>query len=212
MSKIYDVSLTISPDMATWPGDSGVALDCTSKIEEGAEANVSSIAMGVHTGTHVDAPWHFISDGSTVETLELDILTGPVQVVHLPDTAGAITTEVLDGLDIPANTIRLLFRTRNSYYWKENPGTFQQDFVAIQPDAARKLVDMGIRLVGVDYLSVAPYHDAIPTHQVLLQAGMILVEGLNLGAVEAGEYILYCLPLKLGGSDGAPARVILVEE
>jgi arylformamidase len=212
MSKIYDVSLTISPDMATWPGDPGVVLDRISKIEEGAEANVSSIALGVHTGTHVDAPWHFISGGPTIETLDLNILTGPALVVHLPYTTAMITTEVLDALDIPVDTIRLLFRTRNSRYWEENPKTFQQDYVAIQPDAARKLVDMGVRLVGVDYFSVAPYHDQIPTHQVLLGAGIAVVEGLSLGAVEAGIYKLYCLPLKLGGSDGAPARAILVEE
>jgi arylformamidase len=212
MTKIYDVSLTIKSDIVTWPGDSGVTLEKTSQIENGDVYNNSRMTLGVHTGTHVDAPRHFVADGQTVETLDLNVLTGPVQVVHLPDTITEITAELLAGLAISPGTERLFFRTRNSHYWDEAPTLFQMDFVAILPDAAEALVKMGIRLVGVDYLSVAPFHNTIPTHQILLQAGMILVEGLNLGAVSEGLYMLYCLPMKLGGSDGAPARVILVEE
>lgn len=212
MSRIYDVSLTIQPGMVTWPGDPGVALERTSKMDEGDVYNDSRMNMGVHTGTHVDAPRHFVPGGATVEKLDLNILTGPVQVVHLPDNIEVITAEVISGLGIAADTQRLLFRTRNSRYWDESPTIFQEDYVAISTDGAKALVEMGIRLVGVDYLSVAPYYNTISPHQTFLQAGTVLVEGLNLEAVAEGEYMLYCLPMKLGGSDGAPARVILVEE
>ncbi len=207
---IYDISLPISPELPVWPGDPGVVMQRLSRIEAGEEANVTHISLGVHTGTHVDAPYHFLGgDTPTVDQLPLKILSGRAYVLHLPEVE-QITAAVLQGADIPPRTRRLLFKTRNSQYWAHHLGGFQTDFVAISPDGAQYLVDRGIKLVGVDYLSVAPFRNSVPTHQILLKAGVVIVEGLNLAQITQGRYTLHCLPLKLVGCDGAPARAILI--
>ncbi len=207
--RIYDISLTISPEIPTWPGDPAVVVERAEKIEAGAQSNTSRLEMSAHTGTHVDAPYHFIATGNTVKSLELRVLTGRAYVLHLPE-AEVITAEVLDGAGIPPRTRRVLFRTRNSDYWANGEKTFQRDFVAISGDGAEYLVNRGVKLVGVDYLSVAPFTDSVPTHKTLLKAGVVIVEGLDLSKVSQGRYAFYCLPLKIKGSDGAPARAILV--
>lgn len=208
--RTYDITLTISSDLVVWPGDPEIQLELVSKIQEGANANVSHITMGVHTGTHVDAPFHFIDGAETVENLDLRVLTGRAYVLHVPDDIGLIEPAFLEKSDIPPRTRRVLFRTRNSEMWKENARVFREDFVALNQQAAEYLINKGVKLVGVDYLSVAPFGDSVPTHQTLLKAGVVVVEGLNLAQVSQGRYTLYCLPLKLAGSDGAPARAILV--
>lgn len=205
----YDISLTISPDMPVWPGDPAVVLERFQKMENGGNANVSHIAMSVHTGTHVDAPYHFLASGKTVEHLSIVTLTGRVYVLHLPD-ADRITAAVLKKADIPPRTRRILFRTHNSEVWARQENDFKSNFVAITADGAQYLADRGFKLVGVDYLSVAPFKDSRPTHEILLKAGMVVLEGLNLSQVSQGRYTLYCLPLKLANCDGAPARAILV--
>jgi arylformamidase len=210
--KIFDISLTIFPDLPVWPDDPPVELELIESMDAGADANVSRLSAGVHTGTHVDAPHHFLNDGRTIEQLPLDVLTGPCYVTQLPDGVEAITATALDGMSLPANTTRILFGTSNSRFWSRGEKEFQEDFVAVAEDGARWLVDRGIRLVGVDYLSVAPFGDSVPTHTVLLRAGVVVVEGLDLSAVPRGFYDLYCLPLKLLGSDGAPARAILIQK
>jgi arylformamidase len=210
--KIFDISLAISPDMPVWLGDPSVELELIESMDAGGHNNVSRLSASVHTGTHVDAPHHFLNDGRTVEQLPLEVLTGPCYVVQLPDGVEAITAEALDGMSLPANVTRVLFGTSNSRFWSRGEMKFQEDFVAVVEDGARWLVEHGIRLVGVDYLSVAPFGDSVPTHTVLLQAGVVVVEGLDLSAVPRGFYDLYCLPLKLLGSDGAPARAILIQK
>lgn len=209
--ETYDISLTISPGMPVWPDDPRVILERIGKIEDGENSNVSRVDMSVHTGTHVDAPYHFLGgDAATVDKLSLRILTGRAYVLHLPDEVDQITAEVLENAEIPPRTRRLLFRTRNSQYWARGETEFQTDFVALTADGAQFLVDRGVRLVGIDYLSISPFRNSRPTHEILLKAGMVIVEGLNLSEVSQGRYSLYCLPLKLAGSDGAPARAILV--
>lgn len=208
---IYDISLTISPTLPTWPGDPALELEQIESMDKGAHANVTRISAAVHLGTHVDAPHHFLNDDRTVEGLPLDVLTGPCYVTQLPDGIEAITSEVLDRSEITSEMKRVLFGTRNSHLWAKGEATFQTDFVAITEDGAEWLVERGILLVGVDYLSVAPYGDSVPTHTVLLKAGVVVVEGLNLSQVMRGFYDLYCLPLKIAGSDGAPARAILIQ-
>ena len=208
---IFDISLTLSPTLPTWPGDPGIELDLVESRDTGAGANVTRMNMGVHTGTHVDAPHHFLNDGRTVEQLPLDVLTGPCYVIQLPDGVEAITSEVLERTEITSGMKRLLFGTRNSHLWAKGETKFQTDFVAITEDGAEWLVKRGVQLVGVDYLSVAPYEEGAPTHEILLKAGVVVVEGLNLSKVMRGFYDLYCLPLKIAGSDGAPARAILVQ-
>src|SRR5512145_463464 len=177
---IYDISLTISPNLPTLPGDPKPVVEKFESMDQGAHNNVSRISAGVHLGTHVDAPYHFLRDGSTVEQLPLDVLTGPCYVVQLPDGIEAITAEVLDRTEITAEMKRVLFGTRNSHLWANGESQFQTDFVAITEDGAEWLVERGVKLVGVDYLSVAPYSDTIPTHLTLLKAGVVVVEGLNL--------------------------------
>jgi arylformamidase len=205
----YDISLTISPDMPNWPSNPEIEFERLKKMEDGSPSNSSTIHMSVHTGTHVDAPNHFILNGKGVEKLPIKLLTGRAYVLHLPD-AEVIDAAVLEKADIPPRTRRLLFRTRNSQFWAKNVKDFQANYVGISADGAEFLVKRGVKLVGVDYLSVAPYKNSQPTHQILLQAGIVIVEGLDLSEISQGRYTLYCLPLKLEGCDGAPARAILV--
>lgn len=208
--RIYDISVAISPNTPVWPGDPKVHLERVSEIGDGSAFNVSRFEMSAHSGTHVDAPNHILDgDALTVDELDLKTLTGRVYVLHLPDV-DMITASVLENAEIPPRTRRVLFKTRNSNSWAEQASVFDQDFVAVSKDAAQYLVDKGVKLVGVDYLSVAPYDDTISTHEILLGAGIIIVEGLDLSQVSQGRYTLHCLPLKLAGSDGAPARAILV--
>ena len=210
--KIFDISLSISPDLPVWPGDPSVELEQVVSMDKGEHVNVSHLSAGVHIGTHVDAPHHFMNDGRTIEQLSLEVLTGPCYVAQLPDGIEAITAEVLDGMPVPAGVKRILFGTSNSRFWSRGETEFQEDFVAVTEDGAEWLVEHGIQLIGIDYLSVAPYSASIPTHRVLLGAGVVVVEGLDLSAVPRGFYDLYCLPLKLLGSDGAPARAILIQK
>lgn len=207
--KIYDISLPISPHLPVWPGDPPVEIDRLASIASGSDANVSRLACGVHMGTHVDAPLHFIDGGESVDQLALSTLVGRAHVVDVRGEA-TITSATLETLGITKKARRVLFKTDNSRLWSEGAREFRENFIALQPDAAEWLVDRGIMLVGIDYLSIAPFDDSIPTHQVLLEAGVVIVEGLNLSAVPPGRYALYCLPLTLVGSDGAPARVILM--
>lgn len=208
---IYDISLTISPDLPTWPGDPRLELEQIESMNKGAHANVTRMSSSVHIGTHVDAPHHFLNDGRTIEQLSLEALTGSCYVLQLPDGIDAITSEVLERSEITSEMKRILFGTRNSHLWAQGETEFQTDFVAVTDDGADWLVEHGVTLVGVDYLSVAPYGDSVATHKTLLEAGIVIVEGLNLSKVMRGFYDLYCLPLKIAGSDGAPARAILIQ-
>jgi arylformamidase len=206
--RTYDITLTISPDLVVWPDDPPVELQRVSRIEDGAAANVTRMNMSAHTGTHIDAPFHFLSDGQTVENLDIDLLTGRAYVLHLPDV-DQVTAAMLENSPIPPRTKRVLLKTRNSNLWANNAHKFATNYVSLAPDGAQWMVDRGVKLVGVDYLSVAAFEDVVPTHQILLGAGVVIVEGLNLAEVSQGRYTLYCLPLKLAGADGAPARAIL---
>jgi arylformamidase len=210
--KIHDITLTISNDLPTWPGDPKVVLERVNKIEEGANANVSRLDIGVHTGTHVDAPFHFLKEGTTVDTLALDILIGEVQIIQIPDEVAEVSRKDLEAAGIGEGIVRLLIKSRNSKYWASGEMKFQTGFVGIAEDGAQYLVEKGIQLVGIDYLSIAPYKQSRPTHRVLLKAKIIIIEGIDLSAVKPGMYQLICLPMKLGGSDGAPCRAILIED
>jgi arylformamidase len=207
--RIYDLTIGISPGLPVWPGDPPVTLERVKKIADGANANVSHLACGVHTGTHVDAPLHFIDGAPGIDSLSLKVLTGRAYVIDLRK-ATVLDAATLEASEIPPRTRRILFKTRNSALWARQEKEFQTDFVAVEASGAEWLVRKGVQLVGVDYLSVAPYGNSRPTHRILLEAGVAVVEGLNLTQVTQGRYTLYCLPLKLMGCDGAPARVILV--
>lgn len=209
--KVYDISVTLQPGIPLWPGDPPLVLERVQKIEEGADANVSRLDMGVHTGTHIDAPYHFLTDGGLVEDISLDVLIGPAQVIEFPESCDRITAAVLQEAGIKNGVQRLLFKTRNSACWVG--GTpFRDDFIALWPDGAEYLVESGVKLVGIDYLSVAPFTDGVTTHRILLEGGIVILEGIDLSQAPAGDYVLYCLPLKLGRCEGAPARAILQKE
>jgi arylformamidase len=209
--EIIDISLGIHPDMPVWPGDPPLQLERIASIGPDSHANVSRIAAGVHIGTHVDAPLHFIEGGASIDQLDLGIFMGRAFVAEF-DTREHLGREAFEGAGIPPGVARLLLKTRNSEYWRQGRQKFEESFLAVTADGADWLVEQGVRLVGVDYLSVAPYRASVPTHKRLLSSGIVVVEGLNLSAVESGWYTLYCLPLKLLGCEGAPARAALVRE
>ncbi len=198
-----DVSVPIEAGMVVYEGDPPVEVTAALAIARGDPANVSRLVLGSHTGTHVDAPAHFLPGGAGVDELPPEWLVGPARVVECPP--GPVGAETV--ADARAGE-RLLLKTRNSARWAL--GRFARDYQALTPEAARALVAAGVRLVGIDYLSVeafgAPGH---PVHRCLLAAGVVIVEGLDLSAVRAGAYELCCLPLRLRAGDGAPARVLL---
>jgi arylformamidase len=209
--RVIDISLPISESLAVWPGDPPIRITQPAHLDRGDLATITRLDMGAHTGTHVDAPAHFIADGPGADALDLNVLVGPALIVHVRE-ADALSAKALEELPIPPGTERVLFRTRNSHQWASGGNEFWEDFVGITEDGARWLVEHAVRLVGVDSLSIGPFADPIPAHLVLLRAGVVAVEGLNLSAVAAGVYQLVCLPLKIVGADGAPARVILIDD
>ena len=209
MPDLIDISVSLDEDLPTWPGSPGFSTEPIERIVDGADANVTKLICDVHTGTHIDAPRHFVSEGATVEQIPLDVLVGAATVARVPDEVGTITSAVLERLNIPDEAEKLLLHTSNSKLWDSHPGSFQHDYVALSPAAAHWVVDHGIRCLGVDYLSVQHYNDGPETHQTLLQNEVIIIEGLNLSGVSAGQYELLCMPVKLAGSDGAPARAAL---
>jgi arylformamidase len=207
--KIYDLTVPISPDLPVYPGDPAVTIEKTTCLEHGDVCSVSRLGLGTHTGTHVDPPSHFLRGGVALDELPLDVLIGRARVVDVGD-ARVIDAGVLAGFDL-RGVERLLFKTRNSRLWQEARG-FVRDFVYIEADAAERLVGMGVRLVGIDYLSVEKFDfDEPRTHYALLRNKVVVVEGLDLSGVAAGDYELICLPLKVKDGDGAPARVVLRE-
>lgn len=209
--RVLDVSLPVHPGMMLWPGDPPVEVEPLSRIARGDVANVSTLRLGTHTGTHVDPPCHFIEGAASVDEIPPDVLVGPAVVVDLRAVAREITPGDLAA--IPPGTERVLFRTRNSELWARGAREFPDDYVALGIDAARALVARGVRLVGTDFLSIehrgAPGH---PVHVALLEAGVVIVEGLDLWAAEPGAWTLACLPLKIAGGDGAPTRALLIRE
>lgn len=206
---IFDISVPLSNRLPVWPGDPAPVFERISKIEDGDDANVSKMAMSVHFGTHVDASWHFVSEGGKVDTLPLEVLTGSALVCEMPEDCDLITARVLQELELPPGTRRVLFKTRNSRHWACGNWEFDPHFVALAADGAAFLVQAGVELVGIDYLSIAPFLEPVATHKVLLTNKVIVLETLDLSGVAAGEYELVCLPLKLDGAEGAPARAIL---
>ncbi|HKY03505.1 MAG TPA: cyclase family protein [Blastocatellia bacterium] len=204
--NIYDVTVPISKELVIYPGDPAVKIERKTSINKnGATNNLSRYSFSSHAGTHIDPPFHFIENGITVDKLPLEVLMGRARVVEV--TAPRIDEGVLEEFDFTAD-VRVLFKTRNSYLWSRKE--FVEDYVYITPAAARVLVSEGIKLVGIDYLSVEKYNSETPeTHLTLLGAGTLIIEGLDLREVEPGDYEIICLPLKVKDGDGAPARVVL---
>lgn len=209
MIKYIDISLPVSHDMHHWPGSEKVKIIKNHDLEKGDDATDSSIYMNLHTGTHVDAPSHFIHNGNTIDEVPLDVMLGTVLIIKIPDTVKEITADILSSIDIPENTERLLLQTANSVIWQENDSQFYEDYTALVKDGAEWLVEKGIKLVGIDYLSIQRFTDGPEVHQILLSSNVVVIEGLDLSDVDAGIYQLYCMPIKLQGLEAAPARVLL---
>ncbi len=213
--RIIDVSLPISPDMLIWPGNMGVQVVPNQRIAEGSESNSSDLRLGTHTGTHLDPPLHFVDGAGGVDTLSLDVLVGEAFVADLSRLSRPLEPPDLEAARIPDGTTRLLLRTGNSEMWTgAGPRKFPEAYACLTGDSAAWAVERGIRLIGIDFLGIeqrgATGH---PTHHTLLENGVIILEGLNLSAVEPGRaYQLICLPLRLMHGDGGPARAILIAE
>jgi arylformamidase len=206
--EIYDITVPIRSAMPVYEGDPGVKIDPWSAFAKGDSSNVSMLSFGAHTGTHVDAPAHFVEGARRIDALSLDVLIGPARVLRLPDDVKEIGPEFINRCDL-SDVERVLFHTRNSTFWNEG---FRKDFTHLLPEAAQLLVDRGIKLVGTDYLSIEKFHSGHHrTHLTLLSNNVVIVEGLNLSEVPEGDYELICLPLKIaeGAGDGAPARAVL---
>lgn len=201
-----DVTVPLSGELPTWPGDPGVAVEPVSRVAQGDAANVSQLRTSTHAGTHVDPPYHFLEDGARVDEMPHEVAMGPARVVEVD--GDVVAAEDVAEADV-AEGERILFRTRNSQDdWAHEP--FREEFVHLTTPAAEALAEAGPRLVGVDYLSVAGYRENEgPVHEALLGAGVWIAEGLDLSAVDAGAYELICLPLRIEGGDGAPARALL---
>jgi arylformamidase len=207
--KIYDITVPISETVPIYAGDPTVSLAAAKSIANGDSANVSQISFGVHTGTHVDAPNHFIDGTKRVHELDPEKLVGPCRVIEVPETVVAIEPEHVGDIE---GVCRVLFKTRNSAFWSEPERGFRKDFTYITPDTARMLVDSGVVLVGIDYLSIeksgSPGH---PVHITLLENEVVILEGVDLREVPAGDYGVICMPLKYigAGGDGSPTRTFL---
>lgn len=205
--RFIDVSVVLGPGMPIYPGNPPFEMTPVKRVAAGDSSNNSRLTMGSHTGTHVDAPRHFFDDQPGVESLPLELLIGRARVIDLPHRGG-ITDAHLGGAGLRED-IRVLLRTPNSALWNSSEG-FHQDYTYLTEAGAKLLVDQGVKVVGVDYLSVEQFKKAgAPAHRMLLGNGVIIIEGLNLSDAEAGQYEMYCLPLRIAGADGAPARVVL---
>ena len=207
--RIWDISVPVRHGGLVYPGNPPISITAVQSIAQGNTANVSRIDLGSHTGTHVDAPLHFMDGGAGVDELPLDVLIGPARLIAFGDEVMSVGEAELRRHDLRGVT-RLLLRTRNSGWLASGSPEFHPDFTHVAPDGAEYLVSIGVRLVGVDYLSVeqfrSPHHR---THKTLLSNGVVIVEGLVLSEPPPGDYELYCLPMLLAGLDGAPARAVL---
>jgi len=206
--KTYDISVPLQSGMPVWPGDDDPKFEQYAFINRGSVVNSTGIQSSAHIGTHVDAPRHLFNNGKTIEQISLDILVGEAAVIDLGEV-DAIDHQVLSAVALP-DYRRILFKTRNSNYWRSPRHNFRTDFVSLTADGANFLVDKQVKLIGIDYLSIDLFNaKLLPAHKILLAEEVVVIEGINLLDVPEGKYELYCLPLKIVGADGAPARAIL---
>jgi arylformamidase len=204
--KLIDVSVPLDAQLPTYPHNTPFSLEPIKRIARGDSSNVSTLHMSAHTGTHVDAPRHFFDEGPGTESLPLELLIGRARVIEVNSRAG-VAAKDLETIDF-SDDVRVLIKTLNSRLW--GAPEFHEDYVGVLESGAKHLVEHGIKVVGVDYLSVEKFHNpGAPAHHILLGAGTIVIEGLDLRGIEPGVYEMFCLPLRVVGSDGAPARVVL---
>lgn len=208
---MIDISLSVGKQTPIWPGSIGSTFKALQSIGEGSESNVTGWNTDLHVGTHVDAPKHFLREGATLDSFPLETFYGPTYVVEISE-ADALDANTLAQANIPQSAVKVLFKTKNSLFWKAGEKTFQQSYVGLAPDGARWVVERGIQLVGIDYLSIARFQDIRETHEILLSKKIAILEGLDLHAVSAGWYTLCCFPIKLENTEAAPVRAVLLPD
>jgi arylformamidase len=209
MMEIIDITIPLTPRTPVWEGDQGITINQNVFKSEASDFNISRIEMGVHAGTHIDSPYHLFNHGSTVDKIPLDILFGEATVLEVSSDWDVINSEALLASGFNSGVERLILKTQNTEYWIRDPYGFHGDYIGIDTEGAEFLVSQGVKLVGVDYFSASPMNDLVRPHEILLEAGVVILENAYLVDVLAGEYQLVCLPLKLQGTDGAPVRAIL---
>ena len=207
--RVRDISLAVQAGLPTWPTSEGFRFRQAMTLAAGDPANVTVVEMDVHTGTHVEAPLHFLPDGAGLDSVPLERFVGPAVVVEID--GDDVTAHALDAAAVPDDTVRLLIKTRNSARWAAGWGEFDPVYVALTADAATWVVGRGIELVGLDHLAIQRYQDDPETHRILMRAGVTILEGLNLADVAPGEYTLVAAPIRLGGVEAAPARALLLD-
>lgn len=208
MSELIDISVRLQPKMPIWPGSPGVNVTLTRSMDRGDPVTETRLDMDVHCGTHVEGPMHLMAGGAPVQDFPLSAFVGPAWVADMRGTR-AIGADALAAAGIPPSVERLLVRTANSDLWANDARTFQSDFAALTADGASWVVEHGIRLIGLDYLSVQLFEDDPETHLILMRSGVAILEGVNLVAASPGMYRLTCLPLSLDATEAAPARATL---
>jgi arylformamidase len=209
MSRFIDISVLLHADLPTWPDSHGIHISRLMEMDKGDDANVSRLDIDLHSGTHIDAPHHFMNNGVTTDSIPLDTLIGTCFVADMRNKS-SITAADLEAASIPEGTKRLLFKTDNSQHWADLSHSFRKDFCALTADGAQWVVDQKIQLVGIDYHSIQLFHDSFDTHVILLKNEVVILEGLDLREVAPNKsYKLLCLPIKVKGVDGVSTRAVL---
>jgi len=207
--EIIDITLPLSPNTPVWDGDQGISIQQTVFKGETSDFNISRVEMGVHAGTHIDSPFHLFNAGYTVDEIPLEVLIGQATILEISSSWEVINSEALLTSGFKPGIERLILKTRNTEFWIRDPYGFHADYIGINSDGAEFLVNQGLKLIGIDYFSASPVSDLVSPHEILLDAGVVILENAYLVDVELGEYECLCLPLKLQGTDGAPVRAVL---
>jgi len=210
--EIIDITLPLTTSLPVWEGDQGISIQQTTFKGEASDFNISRIEMGVHAGTHIDSPFHLFNAGYTVDEIPLDVLIGTATVLEISSKWEVINSKTLLKSGFKPGIERLILKTRNTEYWIRDPHGFQGEYVGINSEGAEFLVGQGVKLIGIDYFSASPISDLVRPHEILLEAGVVILENAYLVDVAPGDYQFVCLPLKLQGTDGAPVRAILIRE
>jgi len=210
--EIIDITLPISERTPVWAGDNPPEFRSAASIKGGDLYNSTIVTLGTHTGTHIDAPRHFIADGATLETIPLAQLTGKTQVVEIDEDVLAITAEILSNLDLNTDIHKLLFKTRNSNLWVEDPYSFRKNFTALTADGAAFLAEKNFEFVGIDSFSISVFSDLAEPHRILMDKGIVVLENADLHLVNPGVYTMMCLPLPFIGVEASPVRAVLIKD
>jgi len=207
--EIIDITLPLSNQTPVWEGDRGITIQQVAFREKSSDFNISRVEFGVHAGTHIDSPFHLSSQGYTVDKIPLETLVGPATVLEISPEFSVINSVALKSSGFRSGMDRVILKTGNTRFWVDDPYSFHGEYIGIDSEGADYLVDQKVKLVGIDYFSASPISDLVRPHEILLGAGVVILENAYLVDIHPGDYNLICLPLKLMGTDGAPVRAIL---